>query len=116
MVVHGRHRPRRHDEAKQRERPISGPEEQPLADAATHPTLGRRLLVALRKPAPISEQPDEERLDQPTGLLRRRRMIDPRPHSVDELAHKRRIEDVLVLGERRQGVVEVAHRIGRPEL
>jgi hypothetical protein len=32
------------------------------------------------------------------------------------LVHKRRIEDVPVLGERRQGVVEVAHRIGRPEL
>ena len=116
MVVHGRHPAWRHDEAEQRERPISGPEEQPLADAATHPTVGRRLLEPDREPAPIGEQPDEERLDELTGLLRRRRIVDLPPNSVDELAYRRGIEDVLVLGERRQGVVEVAHRIGRPEL
>lgn len=112
MVVHRGHSPRRDDEAEQRERPISSPEEQPLADPATHPTLDRRLPVTLRKPEPVCEQPDEEWLDQPARLLRRGRTIDQPPHSVDELTHNRRIEDVFVLCERRQSVVEVAHRIG----
>src|SRR6266496_1489586 len=62
MVVHGSHRPRRHDEAEQRERAIGSTEEEPLADATAHPALGRRLLVALRKPGRIGEEPTKERL------------------------------------------------------
>ena len=130
VVVHGRHRLRWHNQAEQRERAVSGAEEQPLADPAAHPALGRRLLVPLRKPRAIGEEPAEERLDQLAGAGGRGRLVDPRPGVRDELAHERDIEDELVLVERRQRLMEVAHgsslpssltrarrrRSGRPEI
>ena len=111
MVVHGRHRPGRNDEAEQTERSIGSAEEEPLSDATAHSALDRRLLVALWKPRPIGEEPAEERLDQLAGLARRGRLVDPCPSAADELTDRRSFEDVLVRVERRQIVFEVAHRI-----
>ena len=44
VVVHGRHRPGRHDKTEQEERAIGGSEEKPLADPAAHPALRSILL------------------------------------------------------------------------
>ena len=46
VVVHGRHRPGRHDKTEQAERAIGGSEEKPLADPAAHPAL-RSILLEL---------------------------------------------------------------------
>jgi hypothetical protein len=47
MIVNGCLRARRDDEAEERQRGVAGAKEQPLADAAAHPRLGRRLLETL---------------------------------------------------------------------
>src|SRR6476660_7398989 len=77
MVVHGSHRAGRDDEAEQRERAIGGAEEEPLADATSHAALCCRLLVTLRKPVAVLEQPGEKRLDRFAGLRSRGRTPAP---------------------------------------
>jgi hypothetical protein len=109
VVVDGRHRPRRHDEAEERERPVCSAEEKPLPDAAAHPALGRRLLVALRQPGPVGEELAERRLDRRAVLGRGSMLVDTAADLADELAHERRVEDVLVVLERRKPMLEVAH-------
>jgi Tol biopolymer transport system component len=100
VVVDRRLRRRRHDEREQRQRPVAGAVEQPLADAAAHAALRRRGLVLGRKPVGIGEQLGEAGANRVTRFLRRQRALDRSldvPHEVpndgrveEELAHARR--------------------------
>jgi hypothetical protein len=80
-----------------------------LPDAATHPALGRRLVVARRKPRGVGQKAarSARRLDQAIPP------VDPHPDAADEPTNKRGFEDVLVLVERREIRLEVAHKIVR---
>src|SRR6266536_2706658 len=76
MIVNGGLRPRRDDEAEQRQRRVAGAKEQPLADAAAHPGLGRGLLEALGEPPVRREQLGEARSDQLARGGRGKRLLD----------------------------------------
>src|ERR1051326_3804600 len=71
VVVNGSLHAGRDDQAEERECPVAGAVEQPLADPAAHPALRRRSAKSRRKPVVIGEQVGKARPDRLAGCLGR---------------------------------------------
>ena len=87
-------------QAEQAERPVGGPEEEPLTDPAPHPALLRVLLKALGQPARSGEELLEERPELAAGVGSRCRPVDDGAGGADEIANHRGVQDPLVVVER----------------
>ena len=96
VVVHRRLGAGRDHQAEQRQRAVAGPEEQPLADAAAHAALGRRLGVGRRKPVRVGQKVGEARADAFAGLRGRPGPVDRAADLRDEVPHHAAVEYVLV--------------------
>src|SRR5438552_11570226 len=95
VVVDRRLRAGRDDEREERQRAVAGAIEEPLADAAAHPALGRGGSVGGRKPVGVGEKLREPGPDRLARVLRRGGAGDRRFDVGHERSHDRRVEDEL---------------------